>query len=322
MGRCRHWTGGARQIGWAAVAALVVLLPGNLRAQEDPAPALDERGSDTLGTPEPKEEGVAKGPNHGRLSFGLTNDFTTAYFFRGILQERNGFIWQPSAQLNFHLWEGDAPLRSATLGMGIWNSFQTEKTGATGGPTNLYETDYYPSLTLGWQGGIETSVTYNVYTSPNGAFSTTQEVAVGLAYDDSELLGPFALGPTAIFAFETDNTSFGTTKGGYGEFAVEPGLEVTVPMLDPEKYPVTLSVPLAVGISLYDYYNDGVDDPIWGFFSFGLAATMPLAFIPEDFGAWSVGAGIRVLVLNDTLKAINSNDNPFPVGTLSLAMEY
>ena len=321
MGQRNRWADAARLVGCAA-AALVVSIPASLSAAEV-APAVDERGSDTLGTPEPKEEEAPVGPNRGRVSFSLTNDCTTAYFFRGILQERNGFIWEPSAELGFSLWKGDGPLSSVALGIGIWNSFQTAKTGATGGPTNLYETDYYPSLTLGWQGGLETSVTYNVYTSPNGAFATTQEVALGLAFDDSELLGPFALGPTATFAFETDNTSFGTdTKGGYAEFGVEPGIELSLPMDDAGDYPVTTSFPLAVGISLYDYYNDGVSNDVWGFFSFGLNASVPLAFIPNDFGAWSLGAGINVLVLNDTLKAINSNDNPYPVGTISLAMEY
>ena len=320
MGQHHRWETVARQLQRAA-AIVAVLSPIWAHAAEM-APPVDERAADTLGTPEPKEEEGQTGPNHGRLSFSLTNDFTTAYFFRGILQERNGFIWQPSAGLAFNLWNGDGPLNSVSLGFGIWNSFQTAKTGATGGPTNLYETDYSPSLTLGWQGGLETSVTYNVYTSPNGAFVTTQEVALGLAYDDSELLGPFAMGPTATFAFETSNTSFGDGEDGYAEFGVEPGLELSLPFDDAGDYPVTASVPLAVGISLYDYYNDGVENDVWGFASFGLSASVPLAFVPSDFGTWSVGAGVNVLVLNDTLKAINSGDNPYPVGTLSLAMEY
>src|SRR5690606_20123783 len=147
-------------------------------------------------------------------------------------------------------------------------------------------------------------------------------VALGLAYDDSELLGAWAMAPTATFAFETSNTSFGSQKGGYGEFTLEPGLELSLPMDDAGDYPVTASVPLAVGYSLYDYYNDGVVDVIWGVCTFGLSASVPLAFVPSDFGAWSLGAAVNVYVLNDTLKAINSNDNPYPVGTLSLAMEY
>ncbi|MFN8642736.1 MAG: hypothetical protein U0802_14185 [Candidatus Binatia bacterium] len=320
MDRQRRWAASARHL-WYLAMAIVVLAPNGGRAAEA-APAVDVRGADTLGTPEPKEEEAAAGPNRGRLSFTLTNDFTTAYFFRGILQERDGFIWQPAAGVSLNLWNGDGALSAVGLGVDIWNSFQSEKTGATGGPTNLYETDYSPNLTLAWSGGIETSVTYNVYTSPNGAFVTTQEVALGLSYDDSELLGPFAMGPTATFAFETDNTSFGVQKGGYGEFGVEPSLELSLPFDDAHDYPVTAGIPLAVGISLYDYYKTGIDDPVWGFASFGLSASVPLAFVPSDFGAWSLGAAVNVLVLNDTLKAINSGDNPYPVGTLSLAMEY
>src|SRR5512147_1578110 len=123
MGQRSRWADAARLVGCAA-AALVISAPASLSAAEV-APAVDERGSDTLGTPEPKEEEAPVGPNRGRLSFSLTNDFTTAYFFRGILQERNGFIWQPSAELTFNLWKGDGPLHSVALGMGIWNSFQT-----------------------------------------------------------------------------------------------------------------------------------------------------------------------------------------------------
>lgn len=315
-----RWTWAARHLATLAVL-LVGWSPGVARGAEM-APPVDQRGADTLGT-ETVEQEEPTGPNHGRFSFSLTNDFTTAYFFRGILQERNGFIWQPSAEIHFNLYDGEGALSSVDLGFGIWNSFQTQKTGATGGPTNLYETDYYPMLSIGWADDLlTTSVTYTFYTSPNGAFVTTQEVLLGVGFDDSDLLGPFAMAPSATFAFETDNTSFGDGEDGYAEFGVEPSVELGLPMDDAGDYPVTASFPLAVGISLYDYYNDGVDNDTFGFFSFGLGASVPMAFIPEDFGAWSLGAGINVLVLSDTLKAINSDDNPYPVGTISLAMEY
>ena len=51
-------------------------------------------------------------------------------------------------------------------------------------------------------------------------------------------------------------------------------------------------------------------------------AGVPLAFIPEDFGAWTVNLGINVLVLSQTLKDVNEGDNPYPVGTFSIAMAY
>jgi hypothetical protein len=298
----------------------MLLIAARAPAAEEPAPRNYGEKADTLGTPEPEAEGEATGPNRGRVSFTLGNDITTAYFFRGILQERNGFIWQPYIEMSINLFAGDGVVSSVDVGMGVWNSFQSNKTLASGsGPTNLYETDYYPSVSVGWSPGITTSLTYLLYTSPNGAFSTVQQLDLGLSSDDSELLGPFAMGPTATFSFEVDNTSFGDKEGGYFELAVAPGVTLPFP---PEPYPLTLSFPLALGLSLYDYYESPGEDDTFGFFSFGLNGGIPLAFIPEDFGAWSANVGINVLVLSDTLKDVNLGDNPFPVGTFSLVMEY
>ena len=269
-----------------------------------------------------EQEEEASGPNAGRMSFSLYSDFTTAYFFRGILQERNGFIWEPSADLSINVYAGDGTLASVDLGFNVWNSVHSNKTLADGsGPSNLYETDYTPSITLGWSNGFETSLSYPIFTSPNGAFSTVQQIDVGIAYDDSELLGPFALAPAVTFSFETDNTNFGTgKKGGFFELAGGPSFDL--PLDDEGNYPITTSVPLALGLSLYNYYDDGTSDDTFGFFSFGLTASVPLAFIPEDFGTWSAGAGINVLVLSTTLKDINMGDSPFPIGTASISMEY
>lgn len=315
-----------RWFGPGAIALCMLALPSTrLLAAEDEnaAPAEQPARADTLGTAEPQEE-EAEGPNRGRISFTLTNDFVTAYMFRGILQERNGFIWQPAVDIGFTLYEGDGPLSSVALGFGIWNSFQTEKTFASGnGPSNLYETDYYPSLTLGWSPGIETSLTYLVYTGPNGSFDTIQQLDLGVAYDDSELLGDFAMGPTATFSFELENSSFGSNATGkYFELTIEPGLDVTLPIEAADDYPVTLSFPMALGLSMDDYYDTGTSNPVFGFYSFGMAASIPLTFIPEDLGSWSIGAAITAYVLDDVLKPLVDNDDPFPVGTGSIVMEY
>jgi hypothetical protein len=171
---------------------------------------------------------------------------------------------------------------------------------------------------------LSTSVTYLLYTSPNGAFSTVQQIDLGLAYDDSELLGPFAFGPTATFSFEVDNTSFGPKKAGYMEFAGAPSIDLSSLGDDAGEYPLTMSFPLAVGLSLYDYYDsvEPTHNQPFGFFSFGANGGVPLAFIPDDFGEWTINAGINVLVLSQTLKEVNRGDNPWPIGTLSLAMSY
>src|SRR5262245_27229744 len=102
----------------------------------------------------------AESPNKGRLSLSAGSDFTTAYFFRGILQERHGFIWQPYGELGFNLFtaeEGSSePVKTFSLFAGTWNSIQSEKTLASGsGPGNWYESDFYAGIKANWFGNTE-----------------------------------------------------------------------------------------------------------------------------------------------------------------------
>ena len=259
-----------------------------------------------------------EGPNRGRVSFSVNSDITNAYFFRGILNERDGFIWEPYADLGFNLYKGEGAISSVDLGFGTWFSFQTEKTLATGeGPTNLYEVDYYPSLSVEFAGGFSTGLSYVLYTSPNGAFSTVQQLDWSLGFDDSEYLGAFALHPSALFSFELENTSFGPDEGGYFQFGLTPGFDAGEP------YTVSFTFPLVVGVSMYDYYETShSNDHTFGFFSFGVASSFPLSFIPEDFGSWSTGISVTALVLSDTLEEVNEGDQIFPVAVWSLGFEY
>ncbi|MBM4265859.1 MAG: hypothetical protein FJ144_04485 [Deltaproteobacteria bacterium] len=313
---------------YASLSIALLLASGTQATAEEKAPPEDLNQADMLGTPNPEaeaeeaEEESEKSGLGSRFSVVVNMDFTTAYVFRGILQERNGFIWQPSIDIGLNLYEGEGALSSVDLGFGIWNSFQSEQTLAENGPANLYETDYYPSVTLAWSPGIETALTYQIYTSPNGAFTTIQQLDFSVGWDDSEVLGAFALYPTALFSFEVDGTSFGEKEGGYFELALEPGFDVTFPGDEEENYPLTLSFPLAVGLSLYDYYETEESDDTFGFFSFGFGLSIPLAFIPEDFGAWSAGAGVVIYVLGDTLEEVNLGDSPFAVGTGSITLEF
>ncbi len=307
-----------------AVLALLLLLPlgdaGVMIAEEAAPPDVNQR--DPLLPPPVQAEEETGGPNTGRVSLALYNEFATAYFFyRGILQERNGFIWQPSGTLGINLYQGEGLLNRVDFGFDLWASFHSNKTLASGdGPSNLYELDYISSLTFGWRGGFETTLGYTIFTSPNGAFKTVQEVDVAFAYDDRDLLGAFALAPTLSLVFETDNTAFGDEEGGYLEIAGGPSLEWDP--LPGDDYPITLTLPLALGLSMYDYYETSTRNDTFGFFSFGLTAGLPLSFIPEDFGRWSVAAGINVLVLSSTLKQVNLGDSPFPMGTATLSMQY
>ena len=70
-----------------------------------------------------------------RISGIMQLDVTNAYFFRGILQEREGVQIQPWTELYFNLFSAeDGFIRDVTIGGGLWTSFQSERTLATEEP--------------------------------------------------------------------------------------------------------------------------------------------------------------------------------------------
>lgn len=287
---------------------------------EEPAPAgTVEAGSDAATTAEPPPT------NNGKVAFSLGSDFTTAYFFRGILQERDGFIWQPYAGITFKLAQdiGYGVIDNIDLSLGSWNSIQSNQTLSSGsGPANWYESDVLVGLTMGLWGFMSTNLTYAAYTFPNGAYSVAQELDWTTTFNDSGLLGAFALNPSILLAFEVDSTAFGDTnqEGIFLGLGVKPG----VVLFEEAEYPLTLAVPLSVGLSLDNYYDEGPGgrDDTFGYFDAGLAASVPLAFISGDYGTWSASAAVDYLALSGTLADVNRGDGGFFVGKAGIAFSY
>jgi hypothetical protein len=267
--------------------------------------------------------------NLGALSITFDNTFTTAYMWRGVINQHNGVIWQPSLELSLNLFEAEeGVVRSVDALVGTWLSVQSEDAGAFApGSDGVYETDYYPSLSIDWMGGVNSTFTYYFYTSPNDSFPTIEEFAIDLAYDDSEVLGAWAMNPTATFSFETKSSSFGTGKGASVELGIEPGTEVTLPFDEAGSYPLSIAVPFKLGLSMDGYYADGVRDETFGYFQFGLHASVPLACVPERYGELTLNNGFDVYVVNDAIEwytsdAFGVGDPVFPVWTTSLTLDY
>ena len=259
---------------------------------------------------------VSAGTNEGRLSLSAGSDFTTAYYFRGIKQENDGFIAQPYGNLTINLYKGDKGLNSVSTTLGIWNSFQSKQTGATGDPKMWYESDLIGGFSVGFLDVFEFGTTFTYYTSPNGAFNDVQEFSLNLNFDDSKWLGPFALSPYVLVAFEkAGQADGGSNTGTYIELGVEPGFE-------PIK-PLTVSFPLKLGLSGKDYYEDNSGhDKTFGYFDLGIAVSMPLAFIPKDFGEWAVSAAGHFLFLGDATKDFNSGNDTYQLAVFGLSLSY
>jgi uncharacterized protein (TIGR02001 family) len=276
--------------------------------------------------------------NNGKVSLSLGADITNEYFFRGIVQEDQGVLFQPWAEVGFALTE------KLSFSVGIWNSFH-EVDSDNGGRANdgWYEADLYFGLSYALTEQLSVGVTYTAYTSPNNLFSTVEEVAVSLAYDDSALWGdmlPGGLQPSMLVAFETDGTADGLGEEGiYLELGIEPSFD-----LAPDAG-LSVSFPVTVGIGLDDYYEidnfdaiggtgsagtpgftpDGIvdNDDNWGYAQIGIIFSMPMKFIPAEFGEWEAHAGINFLFLGNNAKFIDPrHDDVHFIGLIGFGMSY
>lgn len=269
--------------------------------------------------------------NNGSVSFAIGNDFTNAYFFRGILQEKTGFIWQPWGEVEFRLWEDDesnsSPVEDVNLTLGTWNSIHTKQTNSLddgSGPGNWYQSNVIARAGVDFDMGVGTGVSYIARVSPNNAFGSIQEIDIDFEWDDSEMYGGtlrdmgFGINPYAIFAFEFDKQAFGLEEGIYMELGAVPTVDISTN----SDYPVTLTVPMILGTSLDNYYlpapaADGSSpgDDFFGYAQVGLGVAVPLAFIPARLGQFSAGAQGNWLALGSNLQRFNNGPRQGVPGT-------
>jgi hypothetical protein len=267
-----------------------------------------------------EEEAEADAGPLSRFSGSAGVDFTNAYIFRGIVQEDRGFIAQPWAELDYNLYSSETGfLRDVTIGGGVWSSFHSEETLAQSSPTYLYEVDWYPVVYLTFPAGLSLTTYYYFYDSPNDAFETVQELNLKLAWDDSEALGRWAVSPYVNLAIETHRTSFGPDEG----VGLQLGLEPTLYELEHDTYPVSFTFPMEAGFSIDDYYeDDNGDENAFGYFTWGLKVSVPLAFIPKELGAWEFAVAGKGFVFSDDLAEVNEDDHLKGVVVGSLGVSW
>ena len=257
--------------------------------------------------------------NTGALSWAAGADVVSTYVFRGIEQEDTGLIVQPYVEVGTTL--GDS---GVDFTIGTWNSLHSEGTGATNPntATNWYESDLYATLGTAINDQIYVSGTFTGYYYPNGSATDIEELSFALEYDDSEVLGDWSVAPYVLIAFETRD------KGGTEDIYLELGGELGAPFIESEDLPIDLSFPFAIGLSIDDYYTDaGGSDETFGFLMIGVAASMPLDFIPADYGTWTATAGLDLFFLNDDVAVgtggLNDNGDDFNiVGKVGVGLEY
>ena len=181
------------------LTALTLAAFGSLLAEE-PAP---------LGTPFTEEAYWAPvmnyprpGSLHGALSTNVTNHYLTGH---GLHLENQGAMVQPLLTLTTPLYADPTEwLSSATLTLGGWGSWHSHEGGEV--PGHWREVDVFGGLTLTLAQDWKLSAFYSAYLSQTQSYPTAWELAVALAYDDTALLGAFALHPFIEFKRQTEGS--------------------------------------------------------------------------------------------------------------------
>jgi hypothetical protein len=270
-----------------------------------------------------QQDAAAEEPgNTGRLTLNLGVDWVSEYFFRGIAQQVGGANFQPYGSVAFKLVENAGPLTALTATPGIWNNWH-----AGGGnlvepvdPEFWYEADLYFTLAATLVETVTLGLTYTAYTSPNDSFGTVQELAFSLSLADSKWLGAFALNPSLLVAGElTGQADAGRARGVYLQLALAPSYTFA----SESATPLTVSFPVTLGLSASNYYEFATgDNPAFGYVQFGPAVSVALGFIPKRFGSWVVKGALELLVLGDTLEALNDDEAVKPIGRIGVALVY
>jgi len=261
---------------------------------------------------------TADDPNPGALTF--TGGFDVLpgvpYIFRGLVQESDPKVtmW-PYADLGIALFSGDGGLSSVGINFGVWNSLHTGSSGLDGATDRLhYEEDFYATLALGFKGGVSLGTTFTAYSSPNGAFTTVEELSLKIS--KTHMLAPYG-----ILAFELGDdgqADGGRNKGTYLELGVGPSW--------PLGSAATLTVPFKVGLSLKDYYEGPRDDQRVGFVDVGALITVPLKGVPSQFGSWNVHVGADAFYYpgddDSVLRLFNDGDSSKVTALIGIGVTY
>lgn len=235
------------------------------------------------------------------------------YLFRGLRQESDPKLTRwPFCDIGVALASGNGAVKSVGLNVGVWNSLQTGSSGLDGPSNGLhYEEDFYASVSLGSGGGVTVTPGYMLLTSPNGMFNTVKEFQL-------KVTKTHMLAPDGFLAFELgdDGQADGGVKKGT---SLELGVGPAFPLAGGK---VSLTIPVKLGVSLKDYYEDlNGDDHKFGFFDVGGLLTVPFG-AGSKFGNWNLHGGVDVLALGDTPKAFNNGDNRKVVVLIGVGVTY
>ncbi len=193
--------------------------------------------------------------------------------------------------------------------IGTWWDVNDNAPSSIGG--HLQEVDVYFGVGYTYE-RFSFGITYQDWVYGGG---TEKILDLSVGFDDSGLYGDseIALNPSFVAHKRVGSTNItGDTNGWAFVFGIEPGFT----LVESEDFTVDASIPVSLAFGTDDFYAESG----FGFFSVGLAVSAPLVFIPEEYGEWSVGAGLTLYVTDED--AIGNPDDTFLVGNVGFSVAF
>jgi len=232
-------------------------------------------------------------------------NFVSEYISRGLVYENQGAIAQPYADLYFSLFKGEGAINAIQLQLGVWSSIQSHVNDTNvgygtipgsalsklSGVRDWFEFDYTLAVATTFMKNYTATLSYIEADYPGlVAVDPNRNIQLGLAMNDSDYLGVFALHPHFNVLYELNTNQYGAAGINKAGWYYEIGLAPSYTALKDSKCPITLTLPLTVGLGdVNGFYGRG-----WfGYFTTGLNASVPVAFIPSCYGAWTVTTGFN-----------------------------
>lgn len=250
------------------------------------------------GTPAKAPVEVAPAPKsniHALLQLDFSDHYITP---RGLNVENEGLVVQPLFLIFWPIYSNkDGFLSDVTLTTGVWSSIHSNESGPDPGYWN--EFDPIAGLSFKFAKYFTLETNFTAFKSMVDAYPTSSHFEAKLAFDDSEVLGAFALHPFVAFWQELDNKATvvfdpsTSQRSNYFTIGINPSFKIK---------DVKFEFPTFINLVNEDFYQQFDGSPGGS----GLAVfcteakvSVPLKFVPKDMGFWSLYAGVKYYHLDN-----------------------
>lgn len=259
---------------------------------------------------------------HALVNLEVTDKYLTP---RGMIVQDEGVTIQTLflALLNVYDGKPDAFLNNVTLVGGFWNDYATESIPESVAPgsseTHFIEIDPIFGVSFAFAKNFKLDVTYTAFCMQILDIGTSEHLETKLSYNDTDLLGAFALHPYISFWKELDNkataaANFGVPSSYYFEVGISPGVKLG---------DLKLEAPMRALLPAADFYGETfAKSSTVGLWEVGLKASAPLKFMPKGYGFWDAHLGVRYVKFVDRNLQQLAKDGGFGVRTKDTAQIY